>query len=1049
MTPVTLHLEYFGPYRDATIDFTRFMTTPLFLISGKTGSGKTTIFDGMCYALFDQTSGTDRKAPAMRSDFATAADRTRVTFTFTHRDRRYEIIREPAQTLNKKRGQGLTDVAAAVTLTVYADDREVTQLTKTNQVRDYLQELLQMDGKQFSQIVLLPQGQFRQFLIAPSEEKAAVLEQLFNTEIFARWTEQLKQQLKKDQATSQTTAAEVTRLLASLQWTSENEEAAQTLIAAQRPEPVVTLMAAQQATTREQQAQLERRLATAQATVDRLVRQDEQEQSLLKDRQQLTQYRQQATELAQQAPAMDDLQTTVTALEWVQTRQPAWQEREQAQQAQQQRQADQQQAQQELMAAQTALKQAQAAVEQHQTLSAKITATTETLAQWRALEPIYQRVATLEQDLQQAQQDAEKRQIAYQQAQTAWTTNQQAQTQQRAILDQQAEIYARQTKLLQQANDLADTQSQAATLQQQVAQQADLTQQISQITGRLQTAQSAAQTAHDLAAARYQVFLRQQIVTLSAQLTPGTPCPVCGSTTHPQPAQATVTETATEDDVKRAQDQATHATQQADQLAAQLTTLQQQLNANQQEQQTALQALRAQLSVADTMDLTAMAAILTQRCQEQQQAEQANQEQRAALKQAQTQITQLTEAAVELQAKVTQTQQAVQQQNTTVDKLATTLTTEQQRLPADASTRAEYLTRVQKLQDQLAADQQMWTALEQQCQTAQQTVLVAQDRLATATKEVTQSDQRVARAQADLAAQLAHPVAPLATDTEAQVARWLPQVATLPVKREQLQTFQAQQARLATLIETLSKRLQGQAKPDREATQSALIEASQAVTTLREQERQLKNLLEQNEQATQRLRAVLDQQATALQQTQELTELAGVVNGDGPNSKLGLERYVLQTYLRQILTVGNQRFQQLTNGRYQFVIDETPAASKKRSGLEINVYDDHVGEQRSVHTLSGGESFIASLALALALGEVIQQTTGSVDVDALFIDEGFGSLDEDALMTALESLETIEGRHRMIGIISHVSELRDQVANQLQVVANGNGESTIRYHAAD
>ncbi|MCT3583107.1 AAA family ATPase, partial [Levilactobacillus brevis] len=458
MTPVTLHLEYFGPYRDATIDFTRFMTTPLFLISGKTGSGKTTIFDGMCYALFDQTSGTDRKAPAMRSDFATAADRTRVTFTFTHRDRRYEIIREPAQTLNKKRGQGLTDVAAAVTLTVYADDREVTQLTKTNQVRDYLQELLQMDGKQFSQIVLLPQGQFRQFLIAPSEEKAAVLEQLFNTEIFARWTEQLKQQLKKDQATSQTTAAEVTRLLASLQWTSENEEAAQTLIAAQRPEPVVTLMAAQQATTREQQAQLERRLATAQATVDRLVRQDEQEQSLLKDRQQLTQYRQQATELAQQAPAMDNLQTTVTALEWVQTRQPAWQEREQAQQAQQQRQADQQQAQQDLMAAQTALKQAQAAVEQHQTLSAKITATTETLAQWRALEPIYQRVATLEQDLQQAQQDAEKRQIAYQQAQTAWTTNQQAQTQQRAILDQQAEIYARQTKLLQQANDLADAQ---------------------------------------------------------------------------------------------------------------------------------------------------------------------------------------------------------------------------------------------------------------------------------------------------------------------------------------------------------------------------------------------------------------------------------------------------------------------------------------------------------------------------------------------------------------------------------------------------------------
>lgn len=154
---------------------------------------------------------------------------------------------------------------------------------------------------------------------------------------------------------------------------------------------------------------------------------------------------------------------------------------------------------------------------------------------------------------------------------------------------------------------------------------------------------------------------------------------------------------------------------------------------------------------------------------------------------------------------------------------------------------------------------------------------------------------------------------------------------------------------------------------------------------------------------------------------------------------------MLQTYLRQILTVGNQRLKQLTNGRYQFVIDDAPAVSKKRSGLEINVYDDNVGEQRSVHTLSGGESFIAALALALALGEVIQRTTGSVDVEALFIDEGFGSLDEDALETALDSLETVEGKHRMIGIISHVSELRTRVLNQLQVVANGNGESHVRY----
>jgi len=188
------------------------------------------------------------------------------------------------------------------------------------------------------------------------------------------------------------------------------------------------------------------------------------------------------------------------------------------------------------------------------------------------------------------------------------------------------------------------------------------------------------------------------------------------------------------------------------------------------------------------------------------------------------------------------------------------------------------------------------------------------------------------------------------------------------------------------------------------------------------------------------LTQVHDQQAALAQ----LAQLSAVANGSG-QQKLSLERFVLQTYLQKVLATGNTRLRQLTGGRYQFQLDEAVGTYRNGTGLEINIYDDNAGKVRSVHTLSGGESFIAALSLALALAEVIQNQAGGIKIDALFIDEGFGSLDEDALAMAMEALQTVEGQSRMIGIISHVSELEEQLPAQLQVIPNGDGESHVQY----
>ena len=201
----------------------------------------------------------------------------------------------------------------------------------------------------------------------------------------------------------------------------------------------------------------------------------------------------------------------------------------------------------------------------------------------------------------------------------------------------------------------------------------------------------------------------------------------------------------------------------------------------------------------------------------------------------------------------------------------------------------------------------------------------------------------------------------------------------------------------------------------------------------------------QNQQIIEEFSSIYQTSQKQLDELIELQQLAQTINGENPR-KTSLERYVLQVYLQEVLQVANSQLQRLTKNRYQFELAEEVGSYRGKTGLEINIYDDEAGMSRGAHTLSGGESFIAALSLALALAEVIQAQTGGVTIEALFIDEGFGSLDEEALEMAIEALETIESEGRMIGIISHVRELKERVVQQIRISTEGSGQSKVRYH---
>lgn len=1034
MRPLKLTMTNFGPYVQETVDFTRFDQLPLFLISGKTGSGKTTIFDALCYSLFGETSGRDRDGKMLRSDFAAPGELTRVSLLFSHGDRQYLVTREPAQLIPKKKGEGYREHKTKATLKVYAGEKEIDELTKIPKVNQAVKTLLHLDADQFAQIVLLPQGKFRKFLMSDSNRKEKVLRNLFGTQIYARWAQQLKQQRHTAEGALTKANQQVSATLQQVHWTADFQKAA----AAENPNDVVTAL-------RQQLTQLATQQTAAQTQWQQAKTAEQQQRATLTQAQQqakwLTEQKENEAQLAQltaQQPEMTALQQQITALEWAQSCQPLVQRYQQT--------AEQQQTLTESLTTlkakqaplQQAAKQAQAKLADLQQQAPAQTKRQTQLQQEQQLLPLYQELTQLKTQAQQAEQvvaQATTKQQALVAAQAKLA--QQRQQLEKAIA-QAPQVSRQVSQLTQQQQTQQQLQKQAQALQQEAEQltqqETTLSQQQTQLE-QLKQQRAVKEQAYKQIKSDWAVT---QIARLQQDLIPGEACPVCGATTHPL-TEKTIAVPVNESDYQKAEAQWQQAEAAAANLAGQVASARKTLQAQRQTWQQACATLAQQAALAKTTAITEVTAQIAQQSQQTAADLKQAQDAQANIENAQQQLTQVTAELTtnEQQRAKQQTQlQQVQQQQY---EIKTQQQTKQAQLPAAYPDETALRQHLKALQQAITtAEQAMTAAIQQQQQTAN-AVLVNQTKLKDQTRQLTATKQALQQLRAKCDQQLQ-----AAGKTWDQLQQLLAALPQLPDKRQQLTQYHEQLVQVKTQLKSLQRQLTVTRTPDLTALKQQL---DQATTRLQQREAtyyQLKSACQQDQQiltqATQQL-AGIQQQLTALS---ELTQLAEVANGDG-TQKLSLERYVLQTYLKEVLQVANQRLSELTQGRYQFQLRDKNGSYRTNTGLEIDVYDDNCGAVRSVHTLSGGESFIAALTLALALGEVIQQEAGGIEIDALFIDEGFGSLDEDALETALDALETVENQHRTIGIISHVKELQERIPDQLQVKTTGSGQSHVHY----
>lgn len=1013
MTPLTLTMQAFGPFAGSeTIDFTALGKSPLFLINGPTGAGKSSILDAICFALYGQTTGNDRDAGQMRCDQAADTLLTEVSLDFRLRDGAYRVRRVPQQERPKATGEGTTTQSAEAQLwrlTPQGKEDECLVARKVTDANSQLQALIGLDANQFRQVMVLPQGKFRELLLAESKDREKIFSQLFQTQIFQRIEERLRTQANQIERAVNDHRQHISGILAGGELESE---------AALAQELEVLTPQVGQARQRFEAAQQQRRSAEQRRDEAlTLQRQFEARDSLAADK---------ARHLEQQAQ-ITAFQSRLIHSDHAQALRPHSTALAQAQQALSTAQAEQQQATAALTTQRTSTEQAQRAFETARQRQTELPALRERHRQLGEFIHRGQQLSELEARLQTAQvawqqadgtlkRDEVQLDNIRQQGEAISLTLERLQAEGQQLASAPAEL-SRHENLLTQRQELDDLTRQGR----------ELTAQQQQATEALNRRRSEAEQAKRHATEQEMRWHQGQAALLALTLEEGAPCPVCGSLEHPSPAVKhadIVTQTQVET-ARLAQEQARHALQTAERQEQQLA---QQISYNAEQTQRLSQQLGEWASQPQVE--------LQQACEQlHRQVERR--------KHVEGEINQQTRARDELRRGWGALDKQLKTQRPAVEKAKEeALRLESQRdqlrqsLPEDARNPLAMRQTLVDLDNQIAELEQAWERAQQVLSTSETQQARAEEQLRGANQQVARSQQALEQAQTEWQTALQ------ASSFESEAAF---QAAQLEDSQRQdlVRQVEAYQRRLAELdgaLQNYHAQLAEKTPPDLAAL-TTLTEAAQAEEhTKLESWRALDGRLNTLQGIRQKLTAAHTAQAELEAQYRVWGTLSEVANGRTGN-RISLQRFVLGVLLDDVLIQASERLVRMSRGRYQLVRREDPSKGNKASGLELDVADTYTGKSRSVATLSGGESFMAALALALGLSDVVQAYAGGIQLDALFIDEGFGSLDQDALDQAIAMLSELQMGGRMIGVISHVSELKEQMPVRVEVRASRQGST--------
>lgn len=927
MKPLKLTMSAFGSYAGKNvIDFTG-QQQGIFLITGDTGAGKTTIFDAITYALYNQTSGGERNGNMMRSQYAQPETETYVELEFLYRGQTYRVRRNPDYKITKTLKNGKIreqKVPHSVELTL--PDGTVFP-EKKNATDAKIIEILGLTADQFSQIVMIAQGDFLKLLYTKSDERKMIFSKLFRTDIYWKIQENLRRKSMEMDERIQ-----------------ENDRAFE-----QEKSRIIPLPESEELPLDELVERLRERLK------DALKEQNLRRANVEELNKKITKYE----EINKLFVSLEKIRQTGKELEARQA-----ESKERRQQIENARKADK-----VLVAEQQNLRQQQE-VEQSAQAIAKMT---ETLANDQEMfESLKTQLQEVEAKQKREAADIQKKMLALEQSFPSYEALQNARSE-----EQQAK------KVWE---DLGKTSEESfhkkkagiAALKEQQKRQEQVVEQTKK--NWEQTSLSASESAKHYEH-MYEAFLKEQAGILAENLSAGCPCPVCGSTVHPDPAKLSdhaVTELEVE------------------------------------------QAKKTRAAAEEKRDL-AYAAFEAEKTEKQKLAQAVEKE----------------EADFVLAQTIAKQQRKEAEQNyVSLQKIAEQIR-EKLVYPSLAEAKKQYAAMQKALEaaeQEIAKKRQKVSELAEAMNTLKGQKLAEEENQKTAKKLAVKTEKEYAK--------LLEKSGFVSEETYHLAI--LPERSRSKLEREEKE-YESQCLRQQSEQKLLEKQVSGKTYTDTTELNEQLKAEKQALKEAEKTYMELHTAYENDRSVLQNCAIYLEKGKKLESEDQVIKSLSKTANGRlSGSAKIDFETYIQRQYFKQIIHEANKRL--LTMSNHQFILklkEEANTGRKTNEGLDLSVYSLVTDSERDVKTLSGGESFLAALAMALGLSDIVERSAGAIHPDMMFIDEGFGSLDAQSRQQAIEVLAELAGDSRMVGIISHVTELKEQIDRKLVVSRTDKGSRAV------
>nr|WP_298053211.1 SMC family ATPase [uncultured Lachnoanaerobaculum sp.] len=915
MRPLKLTLSAFGPYAGKTdFDFDKLGTGGLYLITGDTGAGKTTIFDAITYALYGDPSGNNREVSMFRSKYADLETPTFVKLTFKYKDNEYTVKRNPEYERASQRGSGVTKQTAGVELTL--PDGKI--LTKTKEVDTAIKNIMGIDKNQFCQIAMIAQGDFLKLLLAPTKERIEIFRHIFKTKLYSDLQNKLKQEASSLDNNCSNIRQSITQYIAGINCDESSLHCVQVSKAKNNELPIdecISLLENLLADDSQSEEKTAAEISNIEKQADTIKLNIQQGESISRAKILLEQTQALLEKLLSEkitlAAALDDENKKSVEIE-------------------------------------------------------KLTKDSATIsAQLPEYDELNQKQAALAKNISLI----EKNNLTLNKTKTDIDT-----------LKSQIESLSAEAKTLEKCgeqkiileNNILSLNDRLSKLKQLLQSMEALKKNHEEHKKAVQIYKEKQANVDGLDASYkegHKLYLDAQAGILAENLKEDMPCPVCGSLSHPKKASKPV-DVPTKDELDTLQNRLSAANKEVELASQAAGKLNGAINEKMEATLTSIKELLGDINMNSATDI----------------AKENISELQAKIKSINSEIAQLSknisrkDSIEKILPQSTKRLEELQDSINTISNTITTYTSENKAIEERIAVLKSKLLFSSKLE----ADTKI--------KSNNDTVLKIQKAIDLATKRLNECNEKLASA----------------TATKAE----------------------------------LSKQLEGKEEINLEAEKIKLNELESNRIQLRKNKESIHSRIVNNKSNCDNIKLKSSELIDIEKKYTWVKSLSDTANGNiTGKDKIMLETYIQMHYFDRIISRANARLVIMTGGQYDLVRRKEAASKMGQSGLDLDVIDHYNGTERSVKSLSGGESFKASLALALGLSDEIQSSAGGIQLDTMFIDEGFGSLDEDSLAQAMNALASLASSNKLIGIISHVGELKQKIDKQIIVKKDKTGGS--------